>query len=354
MRAYLSILVMLIPLLTLAQRRETENIVIVTLDGFRWKEVFGGPDPRILFDPNYVEDTLVWQRFGDPSESVSRSKLMPFLWNVIGTRGQLYGNRKLDSKVNSKNPDHQSYPGYNELLAGFYDPMIRSNHPEFTPNETVLEFIDRQSVYQGQVAVFAASRALHYVLNQPRTGLLVGRTPQDSSGDAIVDMPSDADTFDRAFAYLKKERPRVLLISFHETDTYADDKQYDAYLEAANRVDRYVASMWEWIQQDSAYRDHTTLVITTNHGRGAGKNSWMSHRRFSAAAGHLWFAVIGPDTPAFGEMAVPAQYYQDQLARTIAAFLGLNFNPPSTPGPIVQTMLSVPPDSEGNVLVDKQ
>ena len=112
------------------QELRTKNIVLITLDGYRWQEVFGGPDPRIFFNHKYVEDTLVWQRFGDPIETVSRSKLMPFFWNVIASEGQLYGNRKLHSKVNTMNPHHLSYPGYNELLAGFNDPLITSNKLE--------------------------------------------------------------------------------------------------------------------------------------------------------------------------------------------------------------------------------
>lgn len=39
-----------------------------------------------------------------------------------------------------------------------------------------------------------------------------------------------------------------------------------------------------------------------------------------------WFAVAGPDTHATGEQKEEEQYYQNQFAKTMAAFLGFNFN----------------------------
>ena len=163
----------------------------------------------------------------------------------------------------------------------------------------------------------------------------------------------DKETFQQAFEYLKRERPRVLFISQNETDAYGHEERYDDYLKAAYETDRRIASLWEWLQSDSTYRECTTLIVTTDHGRGQGKNNWQHHRRFAAGSGQLWFAVIGPDTPPFGEMKIPARYYQDQLAKTIAAFLGLNYNPVSGAGEIVQTMLAAPPVEEGNILVNQ-
>ncbi len=37
--------------------RKTENIVIVTLDGMRWQEVFGGADSALINNINYTKDT---------------------------------------------------------------------------------------------------------------------------------------------------------------------------------------------------------------------------------------------------------------------------------------------------------
>jgi hypothetical protein len=36
-------------------------------------------------------------------------------------------------------------------------------------------------------------------------------------------------------------------------------------------------------------------------------------------------AVIGPDTPAKGELTIKQNLFQNQIAKTMAAFLGYNF-----------------------------
>jgi hypothetical protein len=86
------------------------------------------------------------------------------------------------------------------------------------------------------------------------------------------------------------------------------------------------------------------LFITTDHGRGKGKNNWRSHRLLASGSRHIWFAVIGPDTPAFGEMKMKSKTYQNQVAKTIAAFLGLTYDPGERVGEVVQTMLAIPSD----------
>lgn len=355
MKTVICVLLFLVPGMVSGQARQTRNIILITLDGYRWQEIFEGPDPRIFFNPKYVSDTLIWQRFGDPVDTIGRKKLMPFFWNAIATGGQLYGNRKMHSKVNCINPHHLSYPGYNELLAGFNDPLITSNRPEVNPNETVLEFINRQPEFRGKVAVFAGWDAFPYILNQERSELIINGSDNEAAADSRVVEPlkGDGETFRAAFEYLKRERPSVLFISLNEMDSHGHRGRYDEYLKAAHHADGQIAALWDWIQNDSTYRDRTTILITTDHGRGRGKHSWQNHRRFASGSGQIWFAVIGPDTPPFGEMKIPAQYYQDQVAKTLAAFLGLDFNPVSMAGEIVQTMLAVPDEDHENVLVDK-
>src|SRR5262249_49240219 len=90
---------------TLAQQNfKTENVFIITLDGFRWQEVFSGADPAIIGNPEYVNDTsLMRQLYMDQDPTVRRKQLMPFFWSVIAEKGQLYGNRTWNNKVDVKN-----------------------------------------------------------------------------------------------------------------------------------------------------------------------------------------------------------------------------------------------------------
>jgi hypothetical protein len=76
------------------------------------------------------------------------------------------------------------------------------------------------------------------------------------------------------------------------------------------------------------YRDKTTLIVTCDHGRGDQiKEQWKDHGEKIADAGHIWIAVMGPDTRAAGEVKTQAALYQKQLAPTLAALLGFHFSP---------------------------
>jgi hypothetical protein len=349
---------MFFTLTVLAQEPKTKNIIVITLDGYRWQELFGGSDPRILYNSKYVKDTTVWERFRDPSEKVSRAKLMPFFWNVISVEGQLYGNRTLKNKVNCANKHLVSYPGYSEMLVGFNDRSVSSNDKKENPNYNVLEFIHRHPDFKDQVAAFSTWDAFPYILREKKSGIYIN-AGTDTVADAISNMEKwlnenqevvknphgpryDAFTFRYAMEYLKRERPRVMFLGLEETDQHAHGGRYDEYLKSVHQADQMIAELWEWIQSQSDYKDKTTLLITTDHGRGQGKHSWKNHRLLAPGSAHIWFAALGPDTPAFGEMKTPVKHYQKQVAKTIAAFLGLEYQQIEPVGEVVQTMLAIP------------
>jgi hypothetical protein len=160
----------------------------------------------------------------------------------------------------------------------------------------------------------------------------------------------DSYTFEYAFEYLKRERPRVMFISFEETDRRGHPGEYDQYLSAAHEADKRIAQIWQWVQSQPDYKDQTTLLITTDHGRGKSRNTWTNHRLLVSGSRHIWFAVIGPDTPALGELKFKAKYYQKQLAKTIGAFAGLNYVNTKPVGKIVQTMFGSPQISNEEIL----
>src|SRR5690349_15859973 len=79
----------------------TQNVFIITTDGFRWQELFSGADSVLINDESFTPDTSTLKAlYWDPNPMERRKKLMPFLWNVIASKGQLYGNRYYDNKVN--------------------------------------------------------------------------------------------------------------------------------------------------------------------------------------------------------------------------------------------------------------
>src|SRR5258706_8810230 len=85
---------------------KVENIIIVTTDGFRWQEVFGGMDSAIANNStfNQRDSAGIYKDYWSPDTAERRKKLLPFLWNTMVPGGQIYGNRKYDCKVDNSNP----------------------------------------------------------------------------------------------------------------------------------------------------------------------------------------------------------------------------------------------------------
>lgn len=343
-----------------AQSRKTENLIIVTLDGFRWQELFEGADSSILFNKKYTDDPAVGERFWGTTMQQRRARLLPFFWNVIGDQGQLYGNRNFNNRVDCSNPHWFSYPGYSELLTGLVDRRVRSNNKIKNPNPTVLECINRHEAYQGKVAAFSTWDVIPYVIRATdakipvNTGTPEARTAAFRSGDLFLtnhrqsfntsyERTGDSFTFYLAFDFLKQEKPNVLYISFDETDSYAHGGHYSQYLRAAHHADKMISELWRWIQADPQYKDRTTLLITTDHGRGKKTPaSWKKHGRLTSGSGQVWFAVIGPDTPGTGEIRTASTYFQKQFAKTAAAFLGIDFTSKMPVGDAIEMMRFIP------------
>ena len=155
-------------------QHKTENLIIVTLDGMRWEEVFKGVDSAIIVNKKFTSDSdNVVKKFWSDTIDERRKKLFPFLWTTIESEGQLYGNRTKNCFVNNANPYWFSYPGYNEIFTGYPDTAVNSNDKIPNKNVNVLEFINKQKGYEGKVAAFTTWDCFPYILNKWRSNIYV-------------------------------------------------------------------------------------------------------------------------------------------------------------------------------------
>ena len=333
--------------ISVAYSQTAENIIIITTDGFRWQEVFMGMDSAIANNSKFNQDdsAAIFKKYwaADPNER--RKKIMPFLWSTIEKNGQIYGNRKLDNKVNNANRYWFSYPGYNEIFTGYPDTAINSNQYKPNPNTTLLEFLNKQPKFKNKVAAFGAWDAFGRILNREKSGIpvinafdkiggknataneiLMNKLLQDSYKPFGDEECLDVFTHYAAMEYLKTRKPKVLYISYGETDEWAHEGRYRDYLNAANQVDKWISDIWNFIQTDPAYKNKTALFITTDHGRGdIKKEEWTSHNSKIADSYQIWFAAMGPGIKAKGEIKKREQLFQEQFAQTMANLLGTYF-----------------------------
>ena len=269
--------------------------------------------------------------------------MMPFLWSTIAREGQIYGNRARGSSAQVTNGLKFSYPGYNEMLTGAADPRIRSNSYGVNPNVTVFEWLSRKSGFSNRVAAFGTWGVFNDIFNRERAGFTVlagweapiakPRTRSDSMLNRLYrttvrtwdDNAYDALMQATLLDYLRDHRPRALFVGYGETDEWAHSGRYDRVLRSARAVDDFIAELWNALQAMPAYRGTTTLIVTTDHGRGSVGTTWRDHGEQVAGAEDIWIAMLGPDTPALGERANVDRVTQSQIAGTIAALLGENY-----------------------------
>ncbi|MFV7234784.1 sulfatase-like hydrolase/transferase [Flavobacterium sp. ZB4R12] len=331
----------------ISNAQQAENIIIITTDGFRWQELFKGMDFSIANNRkfNQGDSTYLFKKYWSDDVEERREKLMPFMWSVVAAKGQLYGNRNYNNKVNNANPHWFSYPGYSEIMTGYADPAINSNEYKPNPHVTVLEFLNQQPKFKGKVAAFGAWEAFDRILNEKRSGIPVasafdkiGGTNPTAKQNLINNMLADSykpwhldeclDVFTQyeALEELKTKKPKVLYIAYGETDEWAHGGQYRSYLDAAHQVDAWIKQIWDFVQNDPQYKNKTTLVFTTDHGRGDKiKAEWTSHGSSIQDASEIWFAAMGPGITGKGELKTEGQLYQQQFAQTIAKLLGYTF-----------------------------
>lgn len=327
-----------------------ENVIVITTDGLRWQEIYKGMDSLIAangrFNQGRGDSAEIFENYWAENETERRKKLLPFFWDSIAQKGQLYGNRTYDNKVDVANPYWFSYPGYNEIFTGYPDTAINSNEYMANPHTTVLEYINRQEGFKGRVAAFGAWGAFDRILNKERCGFPVVSafsptggehpTPKEALINAMLKSSYkpfgngeclDVFTHYAAMEYLKEKKPRVLFIGYGETDEWAHAGRYKDYLDAAKQVDTWLREIWAYVQSTPGYKNKTAIFITTDHGRGnVVKEQWTGHGSGGVADSHeMWMAVMGPGIPAKGEVRTAMQLYQKQSAQTIASLLGLHY-----------------------------
>ena len=325
---------------------EPRNVILVTLDGARTQEIFGGLDADIFRSANKnFEQTSAFKRYNAATSKERRELLMPFFWKTLmASHGSIAGNRDLKSSVQTTNKLWFSYPGYSEILTGqAHDDIIKSNsHPQ-NPFPSVLDFINRKlSAGPNAVAEFSSWDAfMRIATNKP--GSFVVNAAYETyparnleieelfrlQSQVVAPWPSvrhDYFTFKIALAHMKQYRTRAIHIGFDETDDYAHDKNYERVLDSLHLTDSWLKELWQFVESDQRYRGKTMLIITTDHGRGNSITNRHDHGEDVPDARHIWMAFVSPDSSLRGEWASTDTIYQNQIAATLCRFLNLDYS----------------------------
>lgn len=324
----------------------THNVILVTLDGVRVQEVFAGIDETIAEHDAlqvYSEIATARERYGADTAAARREALLPNFWKSLAPQGLVFGNPAHGNHVKVQNRVLWSTPGYTEIMTGSPKPEVTDNDNVRHQYRTVLEHArGALGLPYEQVAQIGSWEGFKLAAaSRDDAFLMVGvhdsvpRQWSSPESDQLAALrrqvmglweegSNDVLTFRMAQDFLVRHQPRLLWLALVNSDDWGHADRYDRYLEYLHLVDGLLAELWQTLQSLDAYRDRTTLVVTTDHGRGVTGGDWAEHDIAIPGSDDIWLAVIGPDTPDGGEVREAGTLYQGQVAATVLQLLGLD------------------------------
>lgn len=310
--------------LLLATAAAPPPVILVTVDGVRIEEVFDGLDARLARAPG---------QGGTP--------LLPRLLARAAREGFLTGDPRRADPFPVLDPAAVSLPGYQAILAG-RDTGCPDNRCGRIRVETVLERARRElgleagevAVVAGwpQVALAASSVPGAVAVSAGFAPLRPGGDEPDGASEALAaaagaDEPPwpyrrDRHTWAQALHHLERARPRLLWIALGDPDEWAHLDDYRAYAASLEALDEGLEALFAALAAMGEYGAGASVLVTTDHGRGAG-DGWSGHGPALPGSGLAWLFASTPATRAAPGRAGRGRYDQGSIRPTIEALLGL-------------------------------
>ena len=239
--------------------------------------IFTGIDLSLVPQNHYPlsSNTKISELY-DVNETERRKKLMPFLWNTIKNKGQIWGNRNIGNLVEVANPYYFSFPGYNEIFCGYVDEKINSNNISSNENINIFEFLQNENpIYKNKIAIYSTWYINKVLFNNNKNNFLIcegrdsfgGKNPNSSESYLNLlkrnsfriandrQVYSDFMTFYGGLEYIKANKPMIFYFSFLEPDNWGHYNFYFHYALSINLLDSYLSQLWDYIQSDPFYKD---------------------------------------------------------------------------------------------------
>jgi hypothetical protein len=334
------------PVVSAHHELASQTVVLVAIDGVRWQEVFGGVDRRLA-----VKKRVPLQ------DRLDAAHLVPNLHRLMTTDGAAIGASPAKA-MRASGPNYVSLPGYIEMLTGRRNTGCASNRCGDVRHPTVADDVAEG----GRLAAVVASwpgilHAASFVRGRVVTS--IGRTGGDKLSDfendfelnallpegekvpphAARDFRSDASTGSIAGLYLESHHPTFLFVGLGETDAYAHQGNYRAYLQALHRADAIVGRLAEQVAALNAAGHPSTLMVTTDHGRSY---AFATHGGGSPESGRVWLVATGAGIRARGPTSSGVPRHLSDVSQTLRRMLGLPIVQASSAGQVMTELFVAP------------
>jgi len=280
---------------------QTRNVFIVNIDGLRSTEGFEAGDVNLHF-----------------------------IWDSLRPLGTLY-NSFYNTGVTVTNSAHSTIvTGVRQLMlngAELWAP-IRPREP--TIGECYRKFLgapaDRAVFVNGKPLIWHCPVSTYPGFGDVWAPQIVYSWPMDD----------DLAAWDSTCAVIARSHPSLCYVLLGQVDAAGHTGDTSSYISAIRQADSLTFELWKLLRADPRYRDSTTLIITSDHGRHDDRHGWWpSHGCSCHGCRHVMFLAIGPDIKA--DAVVGDRADQTDIAPTVAGLLG--FPMPFARGRVLSAML---------------
>ncbi|MEA2752677.1 MAG: hypothetical protein QOI41_6820 [Myxococcales bacterium] len=279
-------------------------VVLITIDGARWQEIFEGSDTALSHAPRRPARELV-----------------PRLDRLVRERGAAIGSPGR-GVIRATGPNFVSLPGYTEILTGRAPIGCQNNG---CPHIRIPTILDDAHAAGASVAVFGSWEMLdRAVSSRPGSFLVsVGRGGDERIDPApgVGDFRPDRLTADLALRHLETQRPDVLYVGLGEPDEYGHHDDYRGYLRALAYADAFVGRIEDTLARMGSRGAATHVFITADHGRA---DEFKGHGGWAPESARVWLIAAGPSIAARGRVTSPVERHLADITPTMRAVLGLS------------------------------
>lgn len=332
--------------------RQTRQVIVVTIDGVRWQEIFGGVDGALAAAHGLRE-----------AEVVGADALVPNL-RALGARGAIVGAPGHGAPIVASGPNYASLPGYIEMLSGRPSSSCQRNDCPPTRETTLLdacregsekvtdvamisswETLERAAARDPEALVISAGRHhgenLDALRRDARLSPLLRASEKAFPSPGQEDYRPDRITSQLALRYVESARPRCLFVGLGDPDEHAHLGDYRSYLRSLRAADDFVGALASQLDGMGAYGETTSIVVTTDHGRAEG---FRSHGKGAPEAARVWLFAGGGAIPARGFVDAAETRRLADVGPTAMALLGLRVDSESRDAgrPIAELLPSGP------------
>lgn len=283
-----------------ARQYKTENVIFLNTDGLRYEDGFA-----------------------------KGATNMPHVWNDLRPSGAIF------TKI-WNNATTYTAPGHAACITGSW--QYEPNNGRIRPNTpTMFEYYRKQFNAKFEDTLILPGKGNSWHLNYsmfPGFG-----RPYESTFYALG--ANDDEIVKVLKERLAARKPKLVYAILPHADSAGHAGDYDQYCETIKHADSLIWDVWNTIQSDPFYKDKTTLVLATDHGRHSTgvKDGFVSHGDACEGCRHVYCLMIGPDIKK--GYSYDKDCYQVDIAPTIGQLMG--FATPAADGrPLMDALVDRP------------